>query len=439
MTTVYTPSSRPAREIAGPAPVRRPRFAVSLLTLAGLVAAIGAIGLVALYVSLPAAALIYAAAYMLLAWVRPDLALFLMFASCPFLYDVGGGPVKMALAEIDLVLATPILLVRTLWRRQPLTSNPIKWPLLAYFGICIASSLRGGITAEGIVSMAQMAIYMVLAVFVFSSCVPDLRLNYIALYGFLLSCAFLAVLGVTTRQEYLLGIHKNAIGTSLSNAVIICGELWFAESDRRRKRRLGLLACLLVGGLFFSVSRGGWAGALAGLAVIAAMRRQFKLLFRAMVPAALIVVILWQLLPRYEQEYAADLQTTSHNVKARLISIEYAMHFFETSPVLGVGVGLRKLYDATNLVVSTLAETGVLGLIAFLSIFVALAWSIWRARSRIPLTHPMFSFLAIGLALTACQFLHGLVDHYWSRVLLVPWATVGMAFRARQEGIRTPR
>jgi len=40
------------------------------------------------------------------------------------------------------------------------------------------------------------------------------------------------VASVITRQEYVAGMHKNAVGTNLSYAVVICAELWFAATDR---------------------------------------------------------------------------------------------------------------------------------------------------------------------------------------------------------------
>lgn len=431
-STTY-PAPSPAVQRLRPAPFQRPRFPASALTLLALFGALALVGLLAFYVSMPAAAIVYAAGYMALTWVRPELALMLMFAAAPFPYDVGGGPVKMAVAEINLVLATPILLIRMIQRRQHLARNPIKWPVLAYFAICIVSSLHSGITADGVKSMVQMGIYMILAVFVFSSCVNELKLFYAALYGLLLTTAFLGILGIATRQTFLLGIHKNAIGTNVSYALIVCGEFWFAEQDRRRRRWLGLLGCLLVGGLFFSLSRGAWVGAAAGLGIVAAMRRQFKLLLRGMLVAAFVIGVFWQLLPKNQQQYATNFNPDANNLKARLVSVQYAMHYFETSPLIGVGVGLRKEYDATNVAMSTLAETGVLGLVSFLAIFVALGWSLWKARRGISAADPLFSLMAIGLALAVCQFLHGMVDHYWSRVLLAPWGCVGMAIYARSQ------
>lgn len=425
VTAPPTPLAPPRRLRRPPGP---PRVGLRPLRLVPLLGAVGALALLGYYVSLPTAAVIYCAGYMLLTWFRPELALFLMFAAAPFPYDLGGGPVKMALAEINLVLAAPVLFVRSLAGRRRFVRNPIKWPILAYFGVCVISSVIHGVTSEGIVSMAQMAVYMIVAVFVFSSCVGELRLFYAAFYGLLFSTALLAVLA---RESSRLSIHKNNIGTSLAYAVIVCGDLWFAEPVRNRKRLLTILGCLLIAGLVLSLSRGAWIGAAAGLTVIALLRRQFKLLLPYVLLAAMVIAVCWQLLPKNDQEYATALGTGAYNVKARLVSIEFAMGFFQKSPLLGVGVGLRKQYDATNVIVSTLAETGVAGLAAFLSILITFWIAIWKAHRRLAPGDPLFSLLAIGLAMMTCQFLHGCVDHYWSRSLLVPWAAAGMAIYAR--------
>lgn len=421
--TPVTPSRRKGR------PQGPPRVGLRPLRVLALLVALGALALFGYYVSLPTAAVVYCIGYMLLTWIRPELALFLMFASAPFPYDLGGGPVKMALAEINLVLAAPVLFVRALAGRRRFVRNPIKWPVLAYFGVCIVSSAIHGITQEGIVSMGQMVLYMILAVFVFSSCVGELRLFYAAFYGLLFSTAVLAMLA---HESSRLGIHKNNIGTNLAYAVIVCGEVWFAEPVRNRKRLLTLLGCLLIAGLVFSLSRGAWVGAAAGLAVIAVMRRELKLLVPYAVLAAIVIAVCWQLLPKSDQEYATALGAGAYNVKTRLISIDYAMGYVKANPLLGVGVGLRKQYDATNVIMSTLAETGVVGLAAFLLIFVTFGIAIWKACRRVATGDPLFSLLAIGLALMICQFLHGCVDHYWTRVLLVPWGCLGMALYARQ-------
>jgi hypothetical protein len=94
-------------------------------------------------------------------------------------------------------------------------------------------------------------------------------------------------------------------------------------------------------------------------------------------------------------------------------------------------VGLRKEYDATNVFLLTLAETGVVGMAAFLYLHIAMALMVWRARRFAPRDDMLFTALALGGALVLSKFIHGMVDHYWSRgALMIAWASAGMATHA---------
>jgi hypothetical protein len=100
---------------------------------------------------------------------------------------------------------------------------------------------------------------------------------------------------------------------------------------------------------------------------------------------------------------------------------------FLENPMLGAGVGLRKNYDATNVVWSTLAETGVLGLLAFAWIHVVFFRLCWRSRRLLHPSDPRFSLLSLGCALMTCKILHGMVDQYWGRgSITLAWGAVGM-------------
>jgi O-antigen ligase len=185
-------------------------------------------------------------------------------------------------------------------------------------------------------------------------------------------------------------------------------------------------------GLLSSLSRGAWLGAMGGVLVILLLRARFTLFARVIGIGIPVVVACWFMLPAQAQDYASDFSVTANNIRARFDSLNLAYGYFQSNPLLGVGVGLRKEYDATNLVMSTLAETGVTGLLAFTSIYVCFAFAIWRSRSRLGVNDRSFSLLAIGSALAMCQLLHGMVDHFWSRGCLPAWAGMGFVVWASQ-------
>jgi O-antigen ligase len=161
---------------------------------------------------------------------------------------------------------------------------------------------------------------------------------------------------------------------------------------------------------------------------------------KAMLLLVPIIVVGWFLLPKEAREAAADISTGSRfgSAATRLISVEYAYSIFQSSPIYGAGVGLRKIYDATNLIMLTLAETGIAGLVTFGGIFVVLLFMAWKAQRRLPKKDPAFSLLVIGIALMFGKATHGLVDHYWSRGVIPVWAGAGFVAFAYVEAMKRP-
>jgi hypothetical protein len=141
-----------------------------------------------------------------------------------------------------------------------------------------------------------------------------------------------------------------------------------------------------------------------------------------------LLCVCWYFLPDKSKDYTTGLSAKNENIQMRYNSVEYAKAHFDESPLLGVGVGLRKEYDATNLLWLMLAETGVPGALTFIWLQAAVWKMTYWAQKRIDKKDPLYSPVAIGGALMAGRFIHGMVDHYWSRgAISVAWAGAGMA------------
>lgn len=395
----------------------------------------GFLGVIA-YFSPQVAAVLYCPLYMALAWVNPAAALFIMFAEVCFPFDVGGATniAHTAPAEISLVLAGLIFWLRSLGRSSPRRiSNPIFFPILFYFGICFASTFTNWTGRDAVVSFLQMALYLVFCVKVFSSWVPERRQMYAAFYGLMAGCTFISLFLLITRSNDVLGIHKNATGTFLSYLVIILVEMAVSKSIMaRRPKLLSLILAFNLAGLVMSTSRGAWMGTLVGLSLLLACRRQFKLFGKVLLVMIPAIAVCWLLVPQNQREYALNVSTNNRDVSARYATIDFYASRFHQSPIIGMGMGLRKEADSTNIVMSTLAETGAMGLAAFLLIHLVFLVTTFNAMRKTPRSHPDFTFLVLGSALILCLFTHGLVDHYWSRTQIPVWAMVGAAIAVRK-------
>jgi hypothetical protein len=165
-----------------------------------------------------------------------------------------------------------------------------------------------------------------------------------------------------------------------------------------------------------------------GIALILAMRRQFQLLIKASIIMVPLIAICWNLLPQQSRAYTTGLSSDNFNIRMRYNSVAFAKAKFEENPYLGMGVGLRKEYDATNLFWLTLAETGVLGAATFFCLQFAFLRMVWKTQRCLRRAEPLYSAVAIGGGLVVGGLVHGMVDHYWSRgAISIAWAGAGMA------------
>jgi hypothetical protein len=377
------------------------------------------------------AAILYVVGFSLIAWHFPGVALMLIFASVPFQNDLsGGGGAKFSIAEINLMLTLPVLYLRCIMQKLRLHVGPILVPVLLYFTVCIYSSSLHWLGPTALISLIQMFLYFVVVVTVFCVFVTDVRHYWIAFHALIAVGVFLAIAGMATNFWFI-GLNKNGIAASLACCFLVNVELILsAETVRRRRWLLAALGVIALG-LLFSLSRGAWLGTSCGVFFIFALRGKLALLLKICVCLLPFIAVFWFTLPPASRDYAAGFGQNHYNIKLRYESITLAQNYFNESPVYGMGVGLRKNYDATNVLLMTLAETGVLGAVAFLLIHAALLQMIWRAQKQIARPEAWFSLLCIGGALVLNKLVHGMVDQYWSRgAVMAAWAGGGMATRA---------
>jgi len=388
------------------------------------------------------AAAIYAAVFWIVGYNNPRIPLLLIVAMAPLQNDVsGGGPLRFSIAEINVLLTVPLLL---LGKRRPLTLGPFGRGIICYLLVSLCCTLVNW-RLTSLICLVQMVLYLVVAVLVFYA-LPRSEKDYrLALDGLIVMCVALAATVLVKRSGYVWNLHKNGVGSSLAAGLIVCTELWFA-AEGRRKHILSGSFVIMAAGLFFTLSRGAWLGSLVGIGILIALRGQFRLLFRLSLVLVPLIAICWAHLPDSSKEYATGFNSADNfNIKMRYKSVDYARELFLSSPIIGCGVGLRKEYDATNLIWCTLAETGVVGLLALLFLHAEILRITWKTQKSLNRSSTLYSGVALGGALVFSRFIHGMVDHYWGRgPNTVVWAAIGMAlyachakrrymFRARRE------
>ena len=367
----------------------------------------------------------YALVFWTIAACSSRWAMLLIFAAIPFQTDVSGGtgPLKFSLAEVNLLLTVPVMLAKSRrWR-----FGPTCWPACIYLAVCVFSAL-GQWRPSTAQSIVQAAMFTVVLVVVFASLAREADDYRLACDGLIVVAVFLACSVFASGSSYVYGLHKNGVGASLASTFVITLELWLSQRPGKRRFCYGSAMTIIAFACLSTVSRGAWLTALSGGFIILAMRGQIGLALRCAVVMIPLLAVGWHFLPESSREYATGFEQERANIQLRYEAIDYAWNQFLSNPIQGAGMGLRKDYDATNVVLLCLGETGIPGLLSFLALNATVILMVRRTYQRVPRQTMASSVLVIAPALVVGKFMHGLVDHYWSRgSLTAAWATVGMA------------
>ena len=173
-----------------------------------------------------------------------------------------------------------------------------------------------------------------------------------------------------------------------------------------------LASLLMFGGLVASWSRGAWLGFLVSLAVMAfAVPRKLwqSIAFSLTIFAILIGLWFGGFIPQsisqrvtgatedlftFSDMRGVDISTVNYASVERLAHWQAALNMAYENPWLGVGLGNYEvaypdyrlanweyaLGHAHNYYLNILAETGIIGFLAYMMMWVSIAWSTWRIR-----------------------------------------------------------
>ncbi|MDP9173950.1 MAG: O-antigen ligase family protein [Planctomycetota bacterium] len=404
----------------------------------GMVSICSAVGLVATYVGLTqpiiGAGIAYVFGFLILAWYRPEIALMLCFAIAPLQNDLSGdrdteSHGKFSISEVNIMLTSLVFAAKCVQARRWPSMGALAIPMFLHFAVCTFSSIQHW-RANTNVSMIQMVLYMVITLMLFKSMAKVGEDFHLALHGLAIVGVLLAIASLSQTASTI-GLSKNGIGASIASSVVVGAELWSRSKSRRGRWLLGVAVLIMSAGLLQTLSRGAWLSTLTAIVTICLIRRDYRLLLRLLLLMGPLLAICWLALPDKSKEYATGFTSDHENIRARYVSMGYALDKFSQNPAYGLGVGLRKEYDATNIVFATLAETGVLGLATFLLIHVVLFVVMFRTQAQLSPSDPVYSLPALGAGLLFGKLINGMVDHYWSRgALTMAWAAAGMSLSA---------
>ena len=458
-----------------------PRATVHFPQWVGLAAA-AALGVaLALFPLSSAAVLLGAVATTLLLLTRTHLALPLLAFAVPFgsLWEVDAGVVSVGATEAILVAALAVWAARLGAERRVPAKPPLAIPLLLFWGILVLSVIAAGslaLSLKGLLVWLEVGLLYWMAYDMLD--LPRARALAAAM---ILAAALEAGLG---GMEFLRGTgpeafalpggfsrasgtfgQPNPFGGYLAMVLPISLALSLGPTHGlpRWARGLALVgAGVIGGGLVASWSRGAWLGAGAAAIVVAAggaisraFDRMASLAVAGVVAGAAGLAIvsggsllgtiagrLGELIPYIGAGDVRYLAVTEENFALvdRLAHWQAAVAMISDNPILGVGIGNYPaaypqfaapgwpdaLGHAHNYYLNVAAETGLLGLAGYLSLWVGIALLAWRALRRAEDGwRPLGVGAAAGLAAMAVHsgfdnlFVHGLNLQFALLVALV--------------------
>lgn len=260
-------------------------------------------------------------------------------------------------------------------------------------------------------------------------------------------------------------VHSVTFGLVLA-VCLLAGWLW-----RSRFGRVGQLAWfaampLMLAGIYLSYTRSVWLGTALGLMIVLGLTLQGRwrpLVLGSMVAAGLLLAITrMESLLSFEREYKAQYTRKSVDLRASFAYVSWQM--FRDRPLLGAGfnqfpeaklpyladrstkLDLEAIrpYSHHSTYLSVLTETGLVGLVLFLTVLALWAVAAWRLLTdprAAPWAHLQAVLFLGALGVYAVQaFFHELsytpIDN--SLLFLLAGVTVGLGDYPERLGARSP-
>jgi O-antigen ligase len=426
--------------------------------------------------------------------IQPALGLVALAIGIPLGNVAALSPRTVGIVDVLVALTLAAWLARSFAaRRLSLDHTPLLWPLAVFLWLSAVTLIRAESWQQGVLEWLKWAEFA--GLYLVATQVLQRRQVVwvlIALFGV---AAYEVALGAFqfTRQAgpeafEISGQFSRAYGTlrqpnpyagylgylmpvALSLAVGALASWW--TSRRVGSLVLGLLSLAmtlaLLAGIGLSWSRGAWLGAaIAALVVIVFRSRRAMLITGSIVLTVCILSLLVRpaMLPGSVSEritalgsYVAgpdpatsEITDENFSVLERLAHWQAGIRMFDAAPWLGVGIGnyavayprfaLPHWYDplghAHNLYINFLAETGILGALAFLVFWASVAVLAYRTSRD---QDPLLRSLALGLLGTVAYLtVHNLFDNLFVQHLQLQLALLlGAMVALKTESLRRAR
>ncbi len=429
--------------------------------------------------------------------IQPEVAVLivvaLIYSNAPVVlsqfHDV---PIAIA-ASVPLILAAP-LAYDILVRHQKIILTPAMPWLAAYLVIQIVSTITARNTTDALSSLSTflgegIGLYLLITNTIRSTEVLRSVVWVLLLVGaFLGGLSFFQEITQTYNTSYFGFAQTEAAATGVTETglarlagpigeknryaqimlMLIPLAVLQISAERSRWLKVAALGCAALAAIAVALTFSRGAALAAGIIVVAMVALRYIRVSHLLAAAALVALVLIAV-PAYGERLTslADLgallsdepagSATDNSLLSRATENLTALRVFADHPILGVGPGQFPDYyrdyadeigvsvraadrQAHNLYLGIAAETGILGLTAFLGAVAVTLFQLARARAQALASRPDLAAMAAGfmLALVAYLasglFLHLSYARYFWLVLALAGAAASVILQATKEG-----
>jgi O-antigen ligase len=379
---------------------------------------------------------------------------------------VAGLGLSITLSESALALLTLLWL----WRlRDPAVRAAARWPLaapvLALSAVTVLSALLSGHPLAGL--DAARGLLLVAALYVTADALREPVTAERFLLGLTIATAVAALVGLLQvglcpppdtprirprwlyhrcdRAHGFFSIYMTLAGVL---SLVLLATLPRLLSPGAARRRLGIPWLAMLWGLIVTYTRGAWIGFAGGVLTVAATVRRG----RWVLVGGLVVLAASALLAPYElrHRFLSMADPEEAGVRERIYMWKSGLAMWRERPILGVGPGgvkrdyvryareeavKKRTGHVHNTPLQILVERGVLGLAAWLWLWLAFYADAIRRLRRLPADATAERALVVGAIAAITGFLIGGLSEYNfgdSEVVMVAWVIMALPWAVDQ-------
>lgn len=371
-------------------------------------------------------------------------------------YSLGGfaffSNLSIAIGNVFLGLSLLLLILRLIKKHDDLSSHlrldkGLQITLIFLVGVIALSAL---FSAEALTSLGGFSDYYLYRMMPFFIVLLIVRNRSKILFLLkLVAISFLINMGYVLWQGWQGIPRASGFIFCMATAAFLSigvpsGVLLFLELTKRKEKYITMICIMLsFGAALYNATRGAWiAIALTSICVlILAVKNKRKVLISFLVAAG-VLTVLFMSNPVLEHRFTTLGQMDYQSNRERILLWRSAYHMFEDHPLLGVGFGqFKKAYQtqyilpeakepwlghAHNNFMQLLAESGILGGIAVLSMWVYFIYFSIRGWRQERKWEYLFFFIVV-----ISTMIQGLTEYNMgnSMVMKLYWFLLGISLQ----------